>query len=122
MARPSTCVAIGLLGVGLAILGLALAFGPRTASPAWAADLPRDGSVVLSATPLDNRSVMVCLLDTEAARLAVYQADGSRGRLKLLAVRDIGADLALTDYNNDPPLPKDIRARVDAVRGGAGTP
>ena len=44
-------------------------------------------------------------------------ADTRRSRLKLLAVRDISADWALSDYNNDPPLPKDVRARVEALKG-----
>ena len=47
----------------------------------------------------------------------VYLADGKRTRLKLLAVRDISADGALSDYNNDPPYPKDIRRRVEAFSG-----
>jgi hypothetical protein len=52
----------------------------------------------------------------------VYVADAKRSRLKLLAVRDIAADWALTDYNNDPPLPKDVRTRVEKwmETGGPG--
>lgn len=69
-------------------------------------------NVVVSVTPLGPSEVVICLVDVARQRLAVYLADGKRSRLKLLAVRDISADWALTDYNNDPPLPKDVRARV----------
>lgn len=69
--------------------------------------------LVVSATPLGDNEVVICLVDTSRERMAVYVADGRRGRLKLLAVRDLSADWALTDYNNDPPLPKDIRTRVE---------
>jgi hypothetical protein len=69
--------------------------------------------VVVSATPLGDNEVVICLVDTSRDRMAVYLADGRRSRLKLVAVRDISADWALADYNNDPPLPKDIRARAE---------
>ncbi|MBM4017067.1 MAG: hypothetical protein FJ288_01860 [Planctomycetes bacterium] len=74
--------------------------------------------VVVSATPLGDNEVVICLVDTSRERLAVYVADARRSRLRLLAVRDLSADWALSDYNNDPPLPKDIRARAE--RGGQG--
>ena len=68
------------------------------------------------ATPMgDEASVVICLVDTARERLVVYLADGRRSRLKLLAVRDISADWALSDYNNDPPLPADVRSRVEAL-------
>ena len=56
---------------------------------------------------------------TSRERMAVYVADGRRSRLKLLAVRDLSADWALTDYNNDPPLPKDVRARAEKTAESA---
>jgi hypothetical protein len=75
--------------------------------------------LVVSATPLGDNEVVICLVDTSRDRMAVYLADGRRSRLKLLAVRDISADWALADYNNDPPLPKDIRARVEKAAEAA---
>ena len=60
---------------------------------------------------------MICIVDAARQRLVVYLADAKRSRLKLLAVRDVSADWALTDYNNDPPLPKDVRARVEKWLG-----
>ena len=77
---------------------------------------PAAGSnVIVSATPMGDSSVVICVVDTAKERLAVYVADARRSRLKLLAVRDISADWALTDYNNDPPLPKDVRARIESL-------
>jgi hypothetical protein len=75
--------------------------------------------LVVSATPLGDNEVVICLVDTSRERMAVYVADGRRSRLKLLAVRDVSADWALTDYNNDPPLPKDVRARVEKAAESA---
>ena len=115
--RARGCVALGLGAIGLAGLGVVLVMAqgsPRAADAAeWAAAATDD--VVVAVTPMGDGSVLVCLVDRTKDRLAVYVADARRSRLKLLAVRDISADWALTDYNNDPPLPKDIRARVEAV-------
>jgi hypothetical protein len=106
----------------VALVGAGLMFSGR-ADPAAFAEV-RAGQVtgqglVVSATPLGDNEVVICLVDTSRERMAVYLADGRRSRLKLLAVRDISADWALTDYNNDPPLPKDIRARVEKAAEAA---
>jgi len=117
--RRTWAIAIAVLGAGLGVLGLALAFGRPADSFAWAA-APTDADaphVAISATPVGEEKVVVCLVDTVRDRLMVYLADGKRTRLKLLAVRDISADWALSDYNNDPPYPKDIRRRVEAFSG-----
>jgi len=123
-SRTRWCFALGLCGVGLAGLGVGLVGLDGTRSPARAeaavAEAPsfaQGGNLVVAATPLGDTSVVVCLVDTARQRLAVYVADARRSRLKLLAVRDISADWALSDYNNDPPLPKDVRARVEALKG-----
>ena len=100
----------------LALAGAGLMFSGRT-DPAAFAEV-RAGQVagqglIVSATPLGDNEVVICMVDTLRERLVVYLADGRRGRLKLLAVRDVSADWALTDYNNDPPLPKDVRVRAE---------
>jgi len=122
--RRTWAIAIAVLGAGLGALGLGLAVGRPADSFAWAA-VPAEGEaphVAISATPVGDDKVVVCLVDTVRDQLMVYLADGKRTRLKLLAVRDISADWALSDYNNDPPLPKDIRQRVEAFRGSAEPP
>jgi len=120
--RRTWAFAIAGLGVGLALLGVGIAVGSRGNTAVWAAltEPPPPGETLLSATPLGGDRIVVCLLDTRRDRLMVYLADGKRSRLKLLAVRDISADWALSDYNNDPPLPKDIRQRVEKWKETAG--
>jgi len=103
----------------LAGAGLVLS-APAGLSPMKSA--PEPGGVVVATTALPDGSVMVTVLDVAQQRLAMYEADVKRGRLKLLAVRDISADMALTDYNNDPPLPRDIRARVEKGADALKTP
>lgn len=116
---------MGVLGVGLVCLGVGLSVSSDWGSSARAQPagtmLPFElassagSNVIVSAAPMGDSSVVICVVDTAKERLAVYVADARRSRLKLLAVRDISADWALTDYNNDPPLPKDVRARIESV-------
>ena len=120
---------MGVFGVGLACLGVGLMVSSESGSVARAqtagpvALAPAAGSnVIVSATPMGDSSVVICVVDTAKERLAVYVADVRRSRLKLLAVRDISADWALTDYNNDPPLPKDVRARIESLTEKSGGP
>jgi hypothetical protein len=107
--------AVALAGAGLMFSGRA---GPAAFAEVRGGQASGQGLVV-SATPLGDNEVVICLVDTSRERMAVYVADGRRSRLKLLAVRDVSADWALTDYNNDPPLPKDVRARVEKAAESA---
>jgi len=129
-SRGSWCFCVGLVGVGLAVLGIGLAIAGRGGSQALgevAFPLPPGqppAGAGIVATPLGDSEVIVSLVDRARERLLVYQVDVRRGRMKLLAARDISADWLLTDWNNEPPLPKDIRARVErgaeAARPAAG--
>jgi hypothetical protein len=78
--------------------------------------------LVLAVSPMGDDAALVVLVDGRRDRMAVYLADSRRGRLRLLAVRDVSADWSLTDYNNDPPLPRDIRARVEKMLEGGASP
>lgn len=115
-------IAWALGGAAVAAFGAWIVAGLASpGSNAWALDAIRPGAsdgppeVAIAATPMGESDVILCLVDLRRHRLAVYQADARRNRLKLLAVRDISADWMLSDYNNDPPLPKDIRARVERM-------
>ena len=106
---------LGALGV-CALVGAALTLAGRADPGAFGEERAALGpghGLVVSTTPLGDNEVVICLVDTLHQRLVVYLADARRSRLKLLAVRDISADGSLSDYNNDPPLPKDIRTRVE---------
>ena len=118
VSRRLGAVAIGAAAVGLALALVALGAAVRQeGAPVVDASAASPAGLVVSSTTLASGEVVLCLVDTGRQRLAVYVADAKRSRLKLLAVRDISADWALTDYNNDPPLPKDVRTRVEKVAG-----
>lgn len=113
MKRTTGYAIVGLAGAALALAVVGFATHARPESSLYAAAMSRaNGSseVVVTATPIGDGKVVVCLLDTRRERLALYEA--GRRRMRLLAVRDVSADLMLSDYNNEPPLPEDIRQRV----------
>jgi hypothetical protein len=119
-SRPAWTLAVLVLGVGLGALGVGLATSARSGGEAWAAaaahealGAPGNAGALVSTAVLSDSEVVICIADPQRHRLAVYVADAKKSRLRMLAVRDIAADWALTDWNNDPPLPKDVRARVD---------
>jgi hypothetical protein len=114
-------VVLGALGLTAGLVGAGLALAASASSSAPADTARRSASdFVVTSTAMPDGDVAVTILDVAQQRLAFYVADAKRTRLKLLAVRDISADMSLTDWNNDPPLPKDVRAmvekRADAVR------
>jgi hypothetical protein len=103
---------LGAIGLVAGLVGASLVLSAGAGSPA-PTEVQATPGVVVTSTAFGDGEVLLTVLDVGRQRLAVYQADAKRSRLKLLAVRDISADMALTDYNNDPPLPRDVRARVE---------
>jgi hypothetical protein len=121
--RRTWAIALAAVAGAAGLLGFGVLLGERSDATAWAAGLAdggEAGEVLLSTTPLGDDRVVVCLVHTGRNRLMVYQADGKRSRLRLLAVRDISADWFLDDYNNDAPLPRDIRQRVEKWKESTG--
>jgi hypothetical protein len=120
--RPAWALAVMMLGAGLGALGVGLAVSGRSGDEAWAASAaqealsaPGNAGALVSTSVLSDSEVVICIVVPQRHRLAVYVADAKKGRLRMLAVRDISADWTLADWNNDPPLPKDVRARVDKL-------
>jgi hypothetical protein len=124
VSRRTWYAAMGMLAVGLAALvaaaGLFLAGGGGDAEAAPAAG--SDGADWrVEVAPLGEGGALVVLVSPTRQRLMVYRVDDRRTQLKLLAVRDVGADWALTDYNNERPLPQTVREWVLKAAGPGGT-
>lgn len=72
------------------------------------------GRFTVVAQPIGDRKFGSFVIDTQTMRLMVYTFDFNKNQLKLVAVRDISEDIALSQYNNAKPWPEDIRAMIDA--------
>ncbi len=99
------------LGAGL---GIAFTLGQGYTPTAYGVDtipLPTTSSntMALEVIQATEKSLpKVVVLDTQKKVLATYQIN-PEGKIKLLNVRQIQWDLELVDFNNEKPLPKDIR-------------
>ena len=68
----------------------------------------------MTSAPLGDKRQAVFIVDAETMRLLVYAVNTDTRQLKLTAVRDLSQDLRLSHFNNERPLPEDIRKRIDA--------
>ncbi len=102
------------LGVGL-LLVVAFACwytsgaqGQRESRPSISA-----GDSLIALPPVVHRQVQqVVVLDPQRRVLAVYHVDLDSGGIQLKAVRQIGWDLQLENFNGAKPLPREVRTLV----------
>ncbi|NIA21285.1 MAG: hypothetical protein GWP05_04805 [Anaerolineaceae bacterium] len=76
-----------------------------------------DGRFTMASGPLGEKKLGVFIIDAQTMRLLVYAIDSESRQLKLMAVRDISQDVRLSYWNNDKPLPEEIRKRLDSGSG-----
>ena len=86
-----------------------------------------EGRFTMASGPLGEKKLGVFIIDAQTMRLLVYAIDSESRQLKLMAVRDISQDVRLSHWNNDKPLPEEIRKRLDSGSdmkqpGGAALP
>lgn len=102
----SVGLVVGLIGFG-ALLWAATEpglVGPR--APQVGAQT--QGWIVTSSVG-DNRQQIV-IADPIQQSLAVYHVDLSTGRIALKSVRHVRFDLLMTEFNTDPPSPRELEA------------
>jgi hypothetical protein len=63
---------------------------------------------VLSTT-LPNGLQQLVVVDSRARSMAVYQVDAAQGKIQLKSVRSLVWDLAMEQFNGQPPLPSELR-------------
>jgi hypothetical protein len=100
-------VGSGLLLIALAFFGqagnvLAQRVGPEF-SPGANGDL-----TVLPAASVD-KGQLVTVVDQRQRVMCVYRIDTGTGKIALKSVRNLNWDLQVTYYNNEPPLPQEIK-------------
>jgi hypothetical protein len=104
-------IAMGLVGLGAWSLG---ALSVEAQSPASGAAVGAVNRFTMTTSPLGDKRQGVFILDAETMRLLVYTVGTDARQLKLVAVRDLSQDVRLSHFNNERPLPEEIRRRVDA--------
>jgi len=108
-----------LAGLGVVAAAVALAeqrgevfqqhFTPALTSPVVAAG----GEMIVVASGWADKGQMVIVLDPRLRAMCVYQIEAATGKITLKSARNIQWDLQITDLNNEPPLPKEIRSLAE---------
>lgn len=82
-----------------------------------------EGGSLVALPPVVHKQVQqVVVLDPRSRVLAVYHIDLDSGGIQLKAVRQIGWDLQLENFNGAKPLPREVRTLVQPPGGAASVP
>ena len=115
---------VGLAGLGAVALVACISLSLQAENSTWSGVAAQQGAGAgrfsLVAAPLGEKRQGVFIVDSQTLRLLVYSVEADARRLKLVAVRDISQDIRLAHYNNEPPLPEEIRRNVESGREGDG--
>lgn len=65
---------------------------------------------------LGPQSYGLYLMDVDAGTICVYRTNPENSRLRLMAARSFKNDSFLEDYNNEPPVPRDVQKWVATQR------
>lgn len=106
-----------LIGVGLVTAAVAQQHGDPLAkalapSRPAAAVTNGEGMIVVPSS-LGDRTQIITVIDPAQQVMCVYHIDLSTGKIALKSVRKIAWDLQITDFNNENPLPQEIRSRLE---------
>jgi hypothetical protein len=113
-------IVLGLLvGVGLVMAAVAAAEQrgdvlAQTLAPTKpaAAVTPSSGMIVVP-TSLGDKAQILTVIDPAQQVMCVYHIDLPTGKIALKSVRKIAWDLQINDFNNENPLPQEIRSRLE---------
>ena len=62
---------------------------------------------------VDEKAQWLTLVDPKLRVMSVYQIDLTTGKIALRSVRNFNWDLQMMDWNNENPLPQEIRALLE---------
>ncbi len=113
--RASVCGAL----VALSVTAWAVGNWPATiAASAQPAVAGAGQELFAFASPTDDHGQLLIVLDPRTRVVSVYHVS-PKGELALRSVRNIDADLRLSEYNGVSPLPHEIRSMLDRGRSPA---
>ncbi len=108
-----------LVGAGLVMALVAAAqqqgevFAQRPAPAATPPGAAAGAELIVVPMTLGDKSQMLTVVDPRQRALAVYHIDAATGKIALKSVRNIHWDLQIDNFNNDKPLPQEIRSSLD---------
>ncbi len=107
-----------LLVSGLVVAAVAVGdqrgevLGLRAGPPPTAAS---GGDLIVVPTAMAEKGQMLTIVDPRQRVLSVYHIDAT-GKIALRSVRNIQWDMQMPYYNNEPPLPQEIRSGLEQLK------
>ncbi len=108
-----------LVGVGLVTAVIAAAeqrgevFAQRQAPAAMPPAAAAGTELIVVPMTLGDKGQMLTVVDPRQRVLSVYHIDAATGKIALKSVRKIQWDLQIDEFNNDKPLPQEIRSSLE---------
>lgn len=107
-----------LAGLGVVVVAVALAeqrgdLLPQQPAAISAPVVAAGEEMIVVAAGWGEKGQMVIILDPRQRTMCVYQIEAATGKIALKSARKIHWDLQITDLNNEPPLPKEIRSLAE---------
>jgi hypothetical protein len=101
-----------LAGIGLAAAtGGALEVGGN--APAPSRPVMGGGDIIVIPFGLPEKGPLLSVIDPRQRVLSVYRLDPASGKIALKSVRNLRWDLQMNDFNNEPPLPREIQSLIE---------
>ena len=102
-------IGLGLLiGVGLMVVALGgfdvFAQRPQTIAPPGSG-----GDLVVLPILSGDKGQLLAVVEPRQHVMSVYRIDAVTGKIALKSSRNLHYDLQMTDFNNDAPLPQEIK-------------
>jgi hypothetical protein len=106
---------LGFLVAVVLFLAVSLFDRPNTLSaersgPATAAS---GGNVIAVPSAIGEKGQLLTVIDPQQQAMGVYHIELPSGKIKLLSARNIRYDMQMTNFNNEAPLPQEIRAMLE---------
>jgi hypothetical protein len=115
MAVLGTLAGIGIVA---AVAGGAGGVGGEPSAPAptmpSASYRAGDGLIVVPFGMAD-KGVMLSVIDPQQRMMSVYQLNPTTGKIALKSARNLRWDLQVDYFNNEPPLPQEIRSMIEQI-------
>jgi hypothetical protein len=103
-----------LAGIGLAAAtGGALEVGGEASAPTRPV-MGAGGDLIVVPFGSPEKGPLLSVIDPRQRVMSVYRLDPATGKIALKSVRNLRWDLQMNDFNNDPPLPREIQSLIEA--------
>jgi hypothetical protein len=72
-----------------------------------------NGDLLVVPIPTADKGQLLAVVEPRQHVMSVYRIDAVTGKIALKSSRNLHYDLQMSDFNNEPPLPQEIRTLIE---------